>query len=419
MKLIPRNHCPVSLALLVLAATFLFTTASTFSAEPALIPAQSATTNWLVAQTEFQKAGVLLGGKKFEAAEKSLHAAALQLPPPYADMAKGFAERAGNLSGEKNTTARLEAAAHLCADLQSYVAALKLKPKKKTDDDESAIPPWYLLESGNIKAALAEYKRKLAHELVPLYQDYYKKQIKMLQERGTNLTNATAALELVREHYLSGLEEKFDAFGALRELNRILPYAKTPIDGASVYQEIIKSLHALNDEAGANVWEDKLLADFPSQSEAGAEVYYDRSLRAYHDRKDYDTALKLMRQLCQRWPESHLWGDAQYSVGLILQDQKKYDEAIAEFSVIFPSKVNDRLLEAGSTEDCKNYRFKTALRISECYESKNDLPRALEFAKMANERYAFYSFCKFCVDQAKLGADKRVAELTEKIKTTK
>ncbi|MEO6336172.1 MAG: hypothetical protein ABIP71_05070 [Verrucomicrobiota bacterium] len=375
--------------------------------------------NWLVAQNEFQKAGVLLGGKKFEAAEKSLRAAASQLPPPYADMAKGFAERAGNLSGEKNAPARLEAAAHLCAELQSYVAALKLKPKKKTDDDESAVPPWYLLESGDRKGALAEYKRKLAREYVELYQDYYRKQIQLLQERATNLTSVTAGLELVREHYLSGLEEKVDPFGALRELNRILPYVKTPSDGVRVYQEIIRSLHVLNDGPGANVWEDKLLTDFPSQSEAGAEVYYARSLRAYRERKDYDTALNLMRQICKRWPESNLWGDAQYSVGLILQDQKKYDEAIAEFSIIFPSKVNDRLLEEGGTEDGKNYRFKTALRISECYESKNDLPRALEFAKMANERYAFYSYCQMCMDQAKLGADKRVAALNEKIKTAK
>jgi tetratricopeptide (TPR) repeat protein len=384
-----------------------------------LKPTRSATTNWLVAQIEFQKAGELLGRNKFQDAEKSLRTAALELPPPYGEMAKEFAQRAGALPAEKNTTARMESAAQLCAELQSYPAALKLRPSKKRaarDDDESAIPPWYLFESGNIKAAVAEYKRKLKNEYVDLYQDYYKKQIQMMEGRAANLSNVTAGLELVRERYLSGLEEEADFFGALRELNRILPLAKDPNDAILVYQQTIKCLQALNDEAGSKVWEDKLLADFPSQSEAGAEVYYDRSLRAYHERKDYETALKLMRQLCQQWPDSVLWGDAQYSIGLILQDQKKFDEAITEFSIIFPSKVNDRLLAEGSTDDCKNYRFKTALRISECYESKNDLQRALEFAKMANDRYPYYSYCSNCSDQAKLGADRRVAELNEKIK---
>jgi hypothetical protein len=104
---------------------------------------------------------------------------------------------------------------------------------------------------------------------------------------------------------------------------------------------------------------------------------------------------------------------------LILQHEKKFDEAIAVFGVIFPSRLNDYALEPGSSEDCKNYRYKAALRTSECYESKNDLSHALEFAKQAASKYPYVLFCSFCQKQGRDAAAKRVADLEKKMASAK
>jgi tetratricopeptide (TPR) repeat protein len=378
--------------------------------------AQLALTNWLAAQSAFQKSGALLGQKKFEAARSDLIYAAPRLPAPYSAMATQFIERITALSKEEDATLRTEAAATLCADMQSYAAALKLKPvkKSKNDDDEDDGAAWWLFETGDVRGALAQYKRRLPREDVQVYQEYYKKQMELLPAHAANLASVPLALELVRERYLKTYEHKADFFGALRELHRVLPFAKEATNSVAVHQEIIRCLSGLNDDAGRDAWENKVLVDFKSDVDACAGVYIDRGLRAYHLWRDYDTALMWMRKACAQSPDLKLWGDAQYSVGLILQDQKQFDEAIAAFNEIFPSKVNDHLLEEGSSDDCKNYRFKSALRVSECYESKNDLPRALEFARLAKTRYQFISFCPFCQKRAREELDKRIAALEAK-----
>jgi tetratricopeptide (TPR) repeat protein len=397
----------------------LFLSATIWLAAFTVCSAQSnsaALTNWLNAQSMFQSAGTLVGQRKFEPAQKLLQTSAQKLSMPYSEMATQFVQRIDSLLKETDSTIRIETAAELCADLQSYPAALKLKPARKAskDDDENDNAGWFLFEAGDMKGALERYRKRIPREDIEVYRDYYKKQLELLPARAANLASATLALETVRERYLKGYERKPDYFGALRELNRALPLAKGTTNAVKVHQEIVRCLSSLNDEAGREAWENKILADFSTDVNACAGVYVDRGLRAYHAYRDYETALRWMRQACAVSADSMLWGDAQYSVGLILQDQKKYDDAIAAFNVIFPSNVNDHLLEEGNTEDCKNYRFKSALRVSECYESKNDLTHALEFAELAKTKYQFVSFCAFCQKRAREELDKRILMLQQK-----
>src|SRR5436190_5796091 len=108
-------------------------------------PNSAALTNWLVAQNMFQGAGALVGQKKFEPAQKLLQASAQKLSMPYSEMATQFVQRIDGLLKETDSTVRIDTAAELCADLQSYPAALKLKPARKTsrDDDENDSTGWF------------------------------------------------------------------------------------------------------------------------------------------------------------------------------------------------------------------------------------------------------------------------------------
>ena len=144
----------------------------------------------------------------------------------------------------------------------------------------------------------------------------------------------------MQEHYLKGFEGKADLLCALRELNRVLPYAKDPKDGLAVYRTIIQRLSSLNDDGGRDAWEDKVLRDFKSDADACAEVYLNRGIRAYLQ-NDFPQALVFFRKVCREYPNSEFYGDAQYDVGSTLQDQKKYDEAIEEYSKLFTSNVDE------------------------------------------------------------------------------
>ena len=394
-------------------------TASLASAQPFTNRVAPASTNWLRAQGIFQTAGDLISSNKLDEAKRALVSASTNLPVPYGAMSTQFVQQLERIIQTSNLAARVKPAIALCGNLQGYAAVLHLKQTNKLNDDEDDSFGWAFFETGDTKTAISFYERKAAREEIQVYQDYYKKQIEMIQKWATNAGDPTLTLELVRERYMKNYERRVDAFGALRQLSRALPQAQSSTNGVHIYQEFIKCLSSLRDNAGREAWEDNLLADFKSDGEACAGVCYDRGIRAYYDSRDFDSSLKWMRKVSIELPGTKLWGDAQYSVGLILQNQKKYDEAIAAFNAIFSSKVNDYALVEGSSEDCKNYRFKSAMRVSECYESKNELASALEFARKATTQYLFVSYCSTCQKQTRESASKRVAELEEKIKQAK
>ena len=70
--------------------------------------------------------------------------------------------------------------------------------------------------------------------------------------------------------------------------------------------------------------------------------------------------------------------------------------------------MNDYVVETESSEDMKNYRYKAAMRISECYEAQKDYARALEYAELARDRYKYLSWCKGCLQNVRNDLDKRI-----------
>ena len=89
----------------------------------------------------------------------------------------------------------------------------------------------------------------------------------------------------------------------------------------------------LDDQPGLEAWEEKLLKDFQSDRDACAEVYLDRGLRAY-GKKNFNEALTFFQKVCMEYPDASSYGDAQYDIGLILHDQQKFGQAIAEYAKV-------------------------------------------------------------------------------------
>ena len=404
---LPRLSAILALAAMV-SHSSLF--AETVASQPA-----SALTNWQTALISFRKAGAAIGQNEYAPAQAELSGAVTNLSAPYNGLAAQFLSRLNatlKQSPDREDPVRQKALIQLCAELHAYGAAIHLgSPSgQEADADDDPVHAWRLYESGDSKAALTEYHHKLAEETVDMWSDYYRTQIRLIEQRPGNLTNVSFAQEFVKQHYLKGYEEKADLLGALQELTRVLPYAQNPKEAVAVQQAIIKMLSDLGDGAGRDAWESKLLHDFATDPEACASVHLARGLRAYA-KKDYGPALSLLRKVCSEYPDSGAYGDAQYSIGTLFLDQQKYDDAIAEFNKLFASKVNDYAFDLESSDDFRNYRNRAALRISECYEAKQDLPRALEYAELARDHYKYLSYCKSCLREAKENLEQRIARL--------
>ena len=399
------------------------------SLKPVCLPATAATNattaseSWATAAKAFQEAGNQIGQGKYKEARAALNASASKLPAPYSAKATEFGnqlQQALDQSANPKDPARIGALVELCTELRAYEAATRLRtqlPKSEVPGDDSELA-WRLFELGENQAALVEYRRKLDEELVDMWKDYYRKQIRFLELPLAQQTNLSVACEMAQQRYLVGYEVPVDYFGALQKVTRALPGATNAQEAVIGEQLIIKLLTGLGDEIGREAWENRLLAAHRDQTEACATVYLDRGLRAYEAEK-YPDALTCFRKVVVDYPDTTAYGDAQFSVGLCFQQQKDYEAAIKEFNALIASKVNDYVVDPDKSDDYKSYRFRAAIHISQCYESQKDYARALEYAELARDKYKFLSYCKQCLEQAKINLESRIAKLQTTLKDTK
>lgn len=383
---------------------------------------QSSLATWQVPMNSFEKAGEWIGSDKYDRARAELSSDSTNLAPPYNKMAGDYLGKldAALKISDANDTNRITQLVDLCTDLRAYDAALQLQSHLKKDpDNEDLSSAWRLWQSGDAKAALADYRRKADAEPVEMWRVYWKEQVQLMEASRTNRDSARFAVMFVQQHLLRGYEAKADYFGALEELTRALPRARNSGDAVVVLQLIIRNLESLGDETGRAAWEDKVLRDFKTNDEACASVYLARGMRAYNN-KDLAAAMPLLRKICSDYPDTQAYGDAQYTIALNLEQQQKYDDAIAEYEKLFPSKVEDYTPPAeGSNEDYKCYRFRAALGISGCYNAKGDYADALQFLGLARDRYKYLSWCKSCMADMKQNVDTRIDQLVEKIAQAK
>jgi tetratricopeptide (TPR) repeat protein len=106
------------------------------------------------------------------------------------------------------------------------------------------------------------------------------------------------------------------------------------------------------------------------------------------------------------------WPKAVFNLGLLEYRRKKFRQAIAYFHEVLQSHPNDKEPGANIMETNRNYSYRSALAISQCYEAMGAYRLALRYAWLAKTKYHYYSWCGTCLNNANLAVNKRIAYLT-------
>lgn len=189
-------------------------------------------------------------------------------------------------------------------------------------------------------------------------------------------------------------------------------------DKIKIYNDILFCLNGIGDSNTRMVWEDKLLQDFSSNIDACAEVYAQRGFKAYNE-KQLDEALKNYKIVCDKYPNSKSYGIAQFNVGCIIHQQKKYQLAIVEYSKLLKSKVNNQDPTPNIMSPYRNYQHTATLAISECYEALGDYENALKAVEDARDRYRYETWCGTCAMEESESLKKRIEHLKSLIQEQK
>jgi tetratricopeptide (TPR) repeat protein len=134
-----------------------------------------------------------------------------------------------------------------------------------------------------------------------------------------------------------------------------------------------------------------------------------------YKRGDYENAALAYRQISNK-PHLRIdvLGKATFNLGLTLMKQKEYEDAIAAFSTLLESEVNDKDPGNHLMEIYANYRNKACVNISECYEMKQDYSHALEYYMLSLEKYPYRTSCFTCRRSSTARKLERLEELVKK-----
>jgi len=105
------------------------------------------------------------------------------------------------------------------------------------------------------------------------------------------------------------------------------------------------------------------------------------------------------------------WPKAVFNLGLLEYHRKNLSQAIGYFDEVIQSHPNDQEPGANLMETNRNYSYRSALAISQCYEAMGAYRLALRYAWLAKTKYRYYSWCGTCSRNANVALDKRIAYL--------
>lgn len=103
---------------------------------------------------------------------------------------------------------------------------------------------------------------------------------------------------------------------------------------------------------------------------------------------------------------------ALYNLGLLEFKERDFQQAITHFEEVLQSHPNDKEPGGSLIETNRNYSFRSALGISQCYEAMGEFRSALHWAWLAKTKYPFYSWCGTCSSAANFELNKRIGYLT-------
>jgi len=118
------------------------------------------------------------------------------------------------------------------------------------------------------------------------------------------------------------------------------------------------------------------------------------------------------KQIRQCAPGTADWPKAVFNLGLLEHRRKNFRQAVEYFHEVLQSHPNDKEPGANLMETNRNYSYRSALAISECYEAMGAYRSALHYAWLAKTKYRYYSWCGTCYASADAAVNKRIAYLT-------
>ena len=181
-----------------------------------------------------------------------------------------------------------------------------------------------------------------------------------------------------------------------------------------IYAVLFHILTKLDDIAGLAAWEDAMLAETLATPELIAGVATARGERA-HKAGNLAEAEVHWRRVCEKFADTPSYGIAQFNLGYLLAQQKRYDVAITEYQKLFASRVNDQDPGSNIMEAYRNYRHRAAKEISRCYELQGKLVEALDWAVQARDKYRYQSWCGTCQEQHETALNARLVNLQRKV----
>lgn len=137
--------------------------------------------------------------------------------------------------------------------------------------------------------------------------------------------------------------------------------------------------------------------------------------------KDGNTAFEAgdLRKAEQNWAEIRRctpgtpdWPKAVFNLGLLEEKRHNFPQAIAYFNEVLHAHPNDQEPGGNLMETNRNYSFRSAMAISECYEAMGAYYSALRYARLAKTKYRYYSWCGTCLEAANSAVNRRIAYLT-------
>jgi tetratricopeptide (TPR) repeat protein len=126
------------------------------------------------------------------------------------------------------------------------------------------------------------------------------------------------------------------------------------------------------------------------------------------DTRTASTSWKRIRECEASTPE---YPKAVYNLGLLEFKEKNFQQAIGYFEEVLRSHPNDKEPGGSLMQTNRNYSFRSALGVSQCYEAMGEFRPALHWAWLAKTKYPYYSWCGTCYSNASAAVNKRIAYL--------
>jgi tetratricopeptide (TPR) repeat protein len=149
----------------------------------------------------------------------------------------------------------------------------------------------------------------------------------------------------------------------------------------------------------------------PAAQETQANSFLDAGNKAFEagDFRGAEEAWTAVSRCPQTAPS---WPKAMFNLGLLEERQEHYPRAIGYFQSVLDSHPNDKEPGANLMQVYRNYSHRSVLSISECYEKMGQFQQALRYARLAQTRYPYQSWCGTCLMLAQASLARRLAYLT-------